>query len=158
MGFADSLRDRVGEEFFVSEPFEIAQVDVDVFAAITRDWDYMHNDPKWAAEVGPWGTTIAHGYFLLSLVTQFLGGAGFPIVATDDEHIVNYGLDKTRFIEAVRIGDRVRAHLRLLDLTERGPGRTLVRTEVRYETDGGGGKPNMLAEVLMLCVDRSLAA
>ena len=50
----------------------------------------MHNDPGWAAQ-GPWGGTIAHGFFLLSLLSYFHGQAGFPIVATDDQYVVNYG-------------------------------------------------------------------
>ena len=49
VGFARSLSNRVGAELFVSEPFEVTQSDVDVFAAVTRDWDYMHNDPAWAS-------------------------------------------------------------------------------------------------------------
>jgi acyl dehydratase len=152
MAFVEEIRDRVGEDFFVSDWLEITQVDVDVFAAVTRDWDYMHNDPKWAAEKGPWGTTIAHGFFLLSLVAHFHGAAGFPTVATDDEYVVNYGLDRVRFIEPVRIGDRIRARFRLLGIDERKPGRDLVRSEVSYQTERCGDRPHMIAESLTLCV------
>jgi acyl dehydratase len=153
VAFTDRLRGRVGETFFVSEPFEIVQVDVDVFAAVTRDWDYMHNDPEWARSVGPWPTTIAHGYYLLSLSSYFHGQAGFPIVATEDEHIINYGLNRVRFIDPVRIGDRIRAHFRLLELTDRTSEQALVNSELRYETDRGGPEgPHMIAETLMLCV------
>jgi acyl dehydratase len=159
MAFADSLRGRVGDTFFVSDPFEILQVDVDVFAAVTRDWDYMHNDPKWAESVGPWPTTIAHGFYLLSLVSHFHGQAGFPVVATDDEHVINYGLNRVRFVEPVRIGDRIRAHFRLVELTERTPGQSLITSELRYESERlRDTRPHMLAETLMLCVsgaDRS---
>lgn len=152
MPFVDELRHRTGEEFFVSDWFEIRQVDVDVFAAVTRDWDFMHNDPAWAAETGPWGTTIAHGFYLLSLVSYFHGQAGFPTVATDDEYLVNYGLDKVRFVEPVRVGDRIRARMRLGGVEQRKAGRALVRTEVVYESERGGDRPNMVCESLMLCV------
>ena len=152
MRFVDEIRDRVGEEFYVSNWFEVTQVDVDVFAAVTRDWDYMHNDPEWAASTGPWETTIAHGFYLLSLVSNFQREAGFPTVATEDEYLVNYGLEKVRFIEPVRIGDRLRARFRLVGIDARKPGRELVRTRVTYETERCGDKPHMIAESLTLSV------
>lgn len=152
MRFVDSIRGKVGEELFVSDWFPITQVDVDVFAAVTRDWDYMHNDPKWAAENGPWGTTIAHGFYLLSLVPYFKCQAGFPTIANNDEYIVNYGVDKVRFVEPVRIGDNLRARIRLLDMNEKKPGRELVRTGIVYETERCGDRPHMVADMLTLCV------
>jgi acyl dehydratase len=152
MRFVDEIRDRVGEEFYVSDWFEITQVDVDVFAAVTRDWDYMHNDPEWAANTGPWGTTIAHGFYLLSLVSNFHREAGFPTVATEDEYLINYGLEKVRFVEPVRIGDQLRARFRLAGLDQRKPGRELIRTTVTYETERCGDKPHMIAESLTLSV------
>ena len=152
MRFVDRIRHQVGQEIFVSDWLEITQVDVDVFAAVTRDWDYMHNDPRWAAEKGPWGTTIAHGYYLLSLVAHFHGQAGFPTLATEDEYLVNYGLDRVRFTEPVRIGDRVRVRFKLLGIEERKPGRELVRTLATMETERCGDRPHMIAEALTLSV------
>jgi acyl dehydratase len=152
MRFVDQIRDKVGEEFYVSDPFEVTQVDVDVFAAVTRDWDYMHNDPVWAAEKGPWPTTIAHGFYLLSLVSNFQREAGFPTVATEDEYLVNYGVEKVRFTEPVRIGDRLRARFRLAAIDQRKPGRELIRTQITYETDRCGDRPHMVAESLTLSV------
>ena len=101
-----------GSVLGTSEWFEITQDDVDAFSVLTRDWDYMHNDPQWAADKGPWGATIAHGFFLLSLLAHFHGQAGFPTLASDDEYVINYGLDRVRFIEPVRIGDRIRVRMR----------------------------------------------
>jgi acyl dehydratase len=152
MRFVDRIRERVGEEIYVSDWFEITQVDVDVFAAVTRDWDYMHNDPEWAAEKGPWPTTIAHGFYLLSLVSHFQSDAGFPTVATEDEYLVNYGLDKVRFVEPVRIGDRLRARLSITDVQPRKPGRELVRSQIVFETERCGERPHMIAEALTLSV------
>jgi acyl dehydratase len=152
MRYVDEIRDRVGQEFYVSDWFEITQVDVDVFAAVTRDWDYMHNDPEWAANTGPWGTTIAHGFYLLSLVSHFQSDAGFPTVATEEEYLVNYGLEKVRFVEPVRIGDRLRARFHLAGIDLRKPGRELIRTRVIYETERCGDKPHMIADSLILSV------
>jgi acyl dehydratase len=152
MRFVDRIRDKVGQELFVSDWLEIRQVDVDVFAALTRDWDYMHNDPAWARDKGPWGTTIAHGFYLLSLVSHFHGLAGFPTLATEDEYVLNYGLDRVRFTEPVLVGDRVRMRFRVLGIDQRKPGRELVRTQAIVETERCGDRPHMIAESLTLCV------
>jgi acyl dehydratase len=150
--FSDRIRAQVGQEILLSDWFEVTQVDVDVFAAVTRDWDHMHNDPVWAASEGPWGTTIAHGLFLLSLVGKFHGDAGFPVVATEDAYCVNYGFDRVRFTEPVRVGDRLRARLSVLGVDERKPGRDLIRTRVVLETERLGERPHMIADKLTLHV------
>jgi acyl dehydratase len=150
--YLDRIRERVGQEIFVSDWLEVRQVDVDVFAAVTRDWDYMHNDPQWATEKGPWGTTIAHGHYLLSLGPYFLGASGMPTRATADEYVVNYGLDKVRFTEPVLIGDRLRARLLLLGIEGRKPGRNLVKIRMTFETERRGDRPHMVADSLLLVV------
>lgn len=153
MTFAESLRDRVGEEIFVSGPFEVRQTDIDVFAAVTHDWDYMHNDPVWAAQASPWGrSTIAHGYYLVSLLMHFHGLAGFPMVESHGEHVINYGIDRVRFTEAVRIGDRISARVELRSITSKGPGRELVGTRTTYYSSRCGANPHMIADILLMCM------
>lgn len=149
--FAEQIRSRIGSELYVSDWLEVTQLDTDNFAELTHDWDYMHNDPDRAAN-GPWGGTIAHGYFLLSLVSHFMSQAGFPMVETPDERMLNYGLDRVRFVEPVLIGDRIRGRLHLRDVIERRAGRNLVKLDVRYETERMRDKPHIVAEVLMLVV------
>ena len=150
--FVDKIAGQVGTEIFASAWFEISQDDVDAFSVLTRDWDYMHNDPQWAADKGPWGGTIAHGFFLLSLLAHFHGEAGFPTLASDDEYVINYGLDRVRFIEPVRIGDRIQARMTVTDITTRKEGRELVRTTTTYLTERRGDQPHVVAEMLNLCV------
>jgi acyl dehydratase len=149
--FIDTIRDRVGEEIFVSDWFDVTQPDVDTFSTLTRDWDYMHNDPEWAAK-GPWGSTIAHGFFLLSHLSYFHGQAGFPTLATADQYVINYGLNRVRFVQPVKVGDRLRARLRIAAINPKKPGRDLVHTETTYHTERCGDSPHMIAEMLMLCV------
>jgi acyl dehydratase len=150
-GYADWLRSRVGTEFFVTDWQVISQPEVDSFANLTRDWDYMHNDPIRAAG-GPWRGTIVHGYLLVSLISQLMGQAGFPMLETEHELMLNYGLDRVRFIEPVMVGDRVRARLSLTDMQHRREGVELAKVRVTYETERAGAKPNMVADVLMLVV------
>lgn len=149
--FAEQIKPRLGSELYVSDWFEVTQPDTDSFAALSHDWDYMHNDPARAAK-GPWGATIAHGYFLLSLVSYFMSQAGFPMVETAEERMLNYGLDRVRFVEPVLIGDRIRGRLHLRDVIERRPGVNLVKLDVKYETERRPEKPHIVAEVLMLVV------
>lgn len=137
----------------MSDPYEVRQTDIDVFSAVTRDWDYMHNDPAWAALGSRWGgSTIAHGYYLVSLLMHFHRLAGFPTLATENEYMVNYGIDRVRFVEAVRIGDRIRAHIELLRLETRTEGSELVGTRTVYRSERCMEKPHMVADILFLCV------
>lgn len=154
MNFVESLRDRVGEQIFVSDHFEVRQTDIDVFAAVTHDWDYMHNDPVWAVQASPWGrSTIAHGYYLVSLLMYFHGLAGFPTVGDHDEYMINYGIDRVRFTEAVRIGDRISACIELRSFTSKGPGRDLVGTRTTYYSERcGTARPHMVADILFMCI------
>jgi acyl dehydratase len=149
--FVDRLRPLIGKQAHVSDYLEVTQADLDVFAKVTRDWDYMHNDPEFA-KTGPWGATIAHGYFLVSLISHFMGEMGFPMVQSENERMLNYGLDRVRFLDPVLCGDRIRARLVITDIVPRKPGVDLAKIELTYETRRNGAKPHMIANVLMLVV------
>lgn len=149
--FVETLRPKIGTELHISGWFEIEQAHLDDFSRITHDWDYMHNDPEWA-KTGPWGATIAHGYFLVSLASHFMGDMGFPMVQTRNERMLNYGLDRVRFIAPVLTGDKIRARLTLTDIVERREGVNLVKIRAVYESARCGGDPHLIADVLMLVV------
>jgi acyl dehydratase len=105
-----------------SEPFLVDQPRIDRFADATGDRQWIHVDPEQAAE-GPFGGTIAHGYLMLSLIPRLL----FEMVSFPDAAvIVNYGLDKLRFLNPVPSGSEVRLEARLVSATER-PGGVLFR-------------------------------
>jgi acyl dehydratase len=152
VAFADSLRGLVGEEIFTSGPLEVRQNDIDNFADVTHDWDYMHNDPVWAATESPWGSTIAHGYYLVSLLWYFHHAAGFPTVQSNGEYMINYGIDRVRFTEAVRIGDEISARIELRSLATKAAGRDLVGTRTTYYSPRCRAQPHMIADILFLCV------
>ena len=149
--FLDQLRPLVGKGVLYSGWFDIHQEDIDVFSELTHDWDYMHNDPEWA-KTGPWGATIAHGYFLVSLASHFMGEMGFPMVQTENERMLNYGLDRVRFINPVLSGDRIRAQMTVTEIVERREGVNLVKVRLAYESQRCGPKPHLIADVLMLLV------
>lgn len=134
------LHEAVGTHLGYSEWHTISQDDVDRFAAATGDYQWIHTDPEKAA-AGPYGTTIAHGYLTLSLLSvlcaEVYSVAGVSMV-------VNYGVNKVRFPAAVPSGSRVRAGVELVSV-EPGAAATQVLTTVTIELEGSE-KPACVAE------------
>lgn len=101
-----------------SEPLVVDQAKIDRFADATGDRQWIHVDAERAA-AGPFGATIAHGFLMLSLVPRML----FDMVEFPDAGmIVNYGLDKLRFLAPVPAGSEVRLKARLVSAAERSGG------------------------------------
>ncbi|MEJ2175814.1 MAG: MaoC family dehydratase [bacterium] len=100
------LRSRVGEEVGVSPWLAIDQGRIDQFAAAIDDPQWIHVDPE-RAKSGPFGTTIAHGFLTLSLLSHLIEST---LSFADRKRGVNYGLNKVRFTAPVPAGSRVRAH------------------------------------------------
>jgi acyl dehydratase len=138
------LAARAGETIGVSPWIEIDQARIDAFADATEDWQFIHVDPAGAAKT-PFGGTIAHGLLTLSLLSK-MSYETAPIL---DGVVmgVNYGFDKVRFLQPVRSGKRVRGHFKLMDATEKGAGRWLIRYEVTVEIEDEA-KPALIAEWL----------
>ena len=145
-----SLRAQIGQEIGVTDWFTVTQRDADLYAALTDDWDYMHNDPDWAAD-SPWQGTIAHGMYLLSLIPSFLKETtDLPIVSDSgaDGFGLNYGFDKVRFITPLRIGRRAQARISVIDVTERAPGTYLLKIGCNVYSEDDPDQPVMAAENL----------
>ena len=141
---AEELVDRVGDETGVSDWLLIDQDRIDAFADATMDHQFIHIDPEAAAQT-PFGSTIAHGFLTLSLTTPMLMDT---MVAPDRMvMVINYGTDKLRFIEPVRVASRIRARTRLVDVTEKGSGRWLVKNEITVEIEGVD-RPALIVEAL----------
>ena len=142
------LNARIGQETHLSDWIEIDQSRVRVFADATNDHQWIHIDPARAAAESPWKGTIAHGYLTLSLYPALRGlvdqqRPAFPGV----RQIVNYGLDKVRFPNAVLVGKRVRARCVLQKVEEVKGGvqiTELYTVEIEGET-----KPGCVAEAIM---------
>lgn len=144
----DELMGKAGEEIGVSEWLTIDQARIDAFADATLDHQFIHVDPDRAAHT-PWGTTIAHGFLTMSLIPYLTSEVTLAPAGT--VMAVNYGSDKVRFLQAVRVGSAVRARVRLDDVTDKGEGRYLVRSQVTVEIRDEE-KPALIAETLALYV------
>lgn len=136
----------VGSELGVSDWLLIDQDRVNAFADATLDHQFIHIDEEKAA-MTPFGGTIAHGFLTLSLLPHFLESSSVQIEGT--LMAVNYGTDKVRFLQPVKVGSRIRARTVLAAADERRPGQWLLKETVTIEIEGEE-KPAMVAEALML--------
>ena len=110
------LKDWVGREVGVSGWREVSQNDITRFADVTGDRQWIHVDPERARRESPYGATVAHGFFTLSLLASFLQ----ETVSIRDgvRMAVNYGLNRVRFPAPVTAGSRIRARFKLQSLKE----------------------------------------
>src|SRR3954470_6096831 len=108
----DDLKARVGEELGVSDWHQVTQSEIDAFAEATEDHQFIHVDPERAKET-PFGSTIAHGFLTLSMLTKLSQGAssGTPNPAKYEGVMmgINYGFNKVRFVSPVKVDARIRA-------------------------------------------------
>ncbi len=134
---------KIGEPLGTSDWLTVDQSRIDAFADCTEDHQFIHVDPVKAAAT-PLGTTVAHGFLTLSLLSAMAQSAlPRPAVAMS----INYGFDKVRFMSFVKSGSRVRGHFKLLELAEKSPGRWQQKVEVSVEIEGEA-KPALIAEWL----------
>ena len=140
----------VGKELGSSDWLEITQERVKQFAEATGDFQFIHLDPERAAKESPFGGTIAHGFLTLSLLSM-LSAQSPTIKIKGCSVLINYGLDKVRFINPVRVGARIRAHFSLVSAIEKSPGAYLIKHKITIEIEGQE-KPAMIAEWLGMSV------
>ncbi|MDX6739456.1 MaoC family dehydratase [Actinocorallia sp. A-T 12471] len=107
----DDLLTLPGTDLGVSTWREVTQDDVDLFAKVTGDHQWIHVDPVRAAD-GPFGGTIAHGHLTLSLIPVLLA----EILVVEGASLgINYGMNRVRFPAPLRVGARVRAQAALTE-------------------------------------------
>jgi len=133
----------VGAEFGPSSWIEVPQEKIQAFADATGDYQFIHVDPQRAAQT-PFGGTIAHGYFTLSLLPVM----SYEVIPHEDGDgmSLNYGLNRVRFPAPVPSGSRVRGSFHVDSAEEQDWGRQVTMTAT-VERDGGD-KPVCVAEVV----------
>jgi acyl dehydratase len=139
----------VGEEMGVSSWTMLDQARITEFAHCTGDHQWIHVDVERAARESPFGGTIAHGFLTLSLLAPM----SFEVLLTRvaPKSVVNYGLEKVRFLAPVRSGKRVRNRIKLAAVEERSNGRYLVTTDNTIEIEGET-KPALQASALAIFI------
>ena len=111
-----ALRELVGRQFGVTEWFRLTQGRIEQFALATEDRQWIHLDRERASRESPYGSTIAHGFLTLSLISHFVSQA--IQIQSGVRLAVNYGLNRVRFPAAVLADSRIRARVALQDLKE----------------------------------------
>jgi acyl dehydratase len=144
-----TLKDFVGRDFAPSAPIEIDQVRINTFADVTGDHQWIHVDVDKARKHGPFGGPVAHGFLTLSLMAAAVASAG--IVPPDAQGVLNYGLDKVRFIAPVPAGAKITASFKLVGVEDKGGRRQLLRLEAAINVEGSD-KPAIVGELLALVI------
>ena len=145
---ATEFENYVGQETGVSEWLEITQERINQFADATNDHQFIHVDPE-MAKATPWGTTIAHGYLTLSLLTYLQADIGY--MPEGLQMAINYGADKVRFMEAVPVNSKIRARNVLTDVQYKRNGRWLLKTTCTIVIEVKD-KPAAIVEALAMYV------
>ncbi len=140
----DALRARTGEVIGASPWLAVEQSRIDAFAETTLDHQFIHVDPE-AAKATPFGSTIAHGFLTLSLLSHF-AEAVLPEIS-GLAMSMNYGFDRVRFVAPVRAGSRVRGVFSLAALEQQADHRFQMRLAVTIEIEGEA-KPALVADWL----------
>ena len=135
-------KENLGKQIGVSRWFDITQEDVTQFAKTTQDEQFIHVDPQLAKTHSPFGGTIAHGFYVLSLAVAM---AEESIEVPQGRKMgVNYGFEKIRFINPVPVGSRVRGLFVLESVEQKQPGAILSKMGLSVEIEGQE-KPALVA-------------
>jgi acyl dehydratase len=143
---ANQIQNYVGQEISISEWIHVEQDRIDLFADATGDHQYIHVDAERASET-PFGTTIAHGFLSLSLLASMSGGLKLENTVMG----INYGLDKVRFLNPVKVGAKIRGRFTLVSAEEKKPLHFLLKHNVVVEIEGEE-KPALIADWLGMTV------
>ena len=143
----DAYQAMVGKEVGVSSWHLVDQPRIDTYADVIEDHQFIHVDPERAKKETAFGTTIAHGFLTMSLLS-IMSYEVMPVIAGTTMG-VNYGFDKLRFISPVRSGKRVRGRFVLAEARLRKPNELQSRTNVTVEIEGED-KPALVADWLGL--------
>lgn len=137
-----------GTDLPASDWLEITQERVNQFADATNDHQFIHVDPERARQT-PFGGPIAHGFLSLSLLSYLAGQS--TVIPEGLTMSVNYGSDKVRYLQPVRVGKRIRARQKVLTVDEKKRGHWLFKIEVTVDIEGET-VPALVAEVLSMMI------
>jgi acyl dehydratase len=144
----ENAEDYLNQEVGVSDWLKIEQGRINAFADATNDHQFIHIDPDAAAQT-PFGTTIAHGFLTLSLLTDLAATNGIQLDNT--EMLVNYGMNKVRFLAPVKVNDEIRARVILKGFEEKRPQQFLITLEVTIEIKGQD-KPALITDWITMAI------
>jgi acyl dehydratase len=126
-----------GQDEGVGEWVEITQDRINQFADVTDDHQFIHVDPERCKEMSPWGVPIAHGFLTLSLLTRLYGSVPRDVSKVKGILMgVNYGFEKVRFINPVKVGSKIRARSTFKAAELKDPNTVHTTVTITVEIDG----------------------
>jgi acyl dehydratase len=138
----EGLRELIGQDIGPTEWMTISQEDIDRFAEVSRDHQWIHTDPERAAKESPYGVTVAHGDLTLSLID----GLRAQLYNTQGVAMgINYGWDRVRFPAPVPVDSKIRATANIQSVEELDGGWFHIVTRFTIEREGGD-KPVCVAD------------
>ena len=141
----EMFKDMAGEFLGYRDWKLVTQKEIDNFATATEDYQWIHVNEKKAAKESPFKTTIAHGYYSLSLIPKFVNEVW---ECKSLKLVLNYGTDKIRFISPVICNNQIRAAISVLDAKDYKGG-VLLTSKIDIEIKNSE-KPALSAETLSL--------
>ena len=141
----DELCEYVGKEIGVSDYHTITQDQINLFADATLDHQWIHTEPERAAEESPFKSTIAHGYLNISLLPYLWSQI---VDVRNSKLTVNYGIEKLRFMQALKVDSKVRIRVKLVSAVNlRGTTKAELNAVMEIE---GAKKPAFEANIVFL--------
>ena len=150
----DTMEGYVGKPIGESDWMPIDQNRIDLFSEATEDRNPLHVDPAWAAADGPFGSTIAHGFLTLSLLSHLSRSGELQPDGVD--YGINLGFERIRFLAPVAVGDRIKLRVTLTEIKPREPGKWQYRLRCTIVTERTG-KTALSAIWLVLFVSAARA-
>ncbi|MEH6606502.1 MAG: MaoC family dehydratase [Pseudomonadales bacterium] len=138
----EQIAEYIGFEPEATPWHAVTQDQINLFADATLDHQFIHVDPEKAKETA-FGSTIAHGFLTLSMLSHF--SESYAVIINGFYMGINSGFDKVRFLAPVKVGSRIRANSKLVEIEEKKPGQFRMKTEVSIEIEGEE-KPALIAE------------
>ena len=146
----EKLNDYIGKEIGCSDWFLVDQEQINKFADVTKDHQFIHINEEQAKKT-PFGSTIAHGFLTLSMLTYLTENCRLILEGTVMG--INYGFDKVRFVMPVKVNSRIRARSKPLSCTEKNSGQWLIKSEVTVEIEDEE-KPAIVSEWLSMVITK----
>lgn len=143
-----TLREDIGKQITLSDWMKVSQERIQAFAESTEDRQWIHLDEERAVE-SPLKGTVAHGFLLLSLLPHL--NRENTVFQKKYRMLINYGLNRVRFISPVHAGKRIRCRAVLKDVARKGFRKLLITIENTLEIEGED-KPALVAELLAMMV------
>lgn len=142
----EALKPLEGRDEGAGDWFTVDQALIDAFADVTRDHQFIHVDPQKSAELSPWKVTIAHGFLTLSMLTHLSASIRADLPPLPGLLMgVNYGFDRVRFVNPVKVDSRIRVTSSLSKVELKDPATIHFIRAMTVEIDGET-KPALVAD------------